>query len=111
MSRKFKLIVIMLVSLAFLLPTVLFGQPATNELVNEATSECPPPSENDNSSAQGAFEADYFGMRYRGFARNLIDRDVKIHGAWEKHILYFLRDFCSTKKGADCVFVDIGANP
>ena len=49
-------------------------------------------------------------MRYRGFATNIIDIHVQFYGAGEKHILYFLRDFCTTKKGADCVFVDIGAN-
>lgn len=53
------------------------------------------------------FEIDFFGLRYNGNVINEIDANVYFYGAFEKPMLYFLRDFLSRRPGA---FVDVGAN-
>ena len=56
------------------------------------------------------FEADYFGHRYKGNTESLLDAYVIYFGAWEKYILFFLRDSAAAFEGRDTVFVDVGAN-
>lgn len=56
------------------------------------------------------FETDFFGFRYRGNTRNLIDHHVLVFGAFEKPILYFLRDTLQNLAPKRGVFVDVGAN-
>jgi FkbM family methyltransferase len=53
------------------------------------------------------FEIDFFGLRYNGNIVNEIDANVFFYGAFEKPMLYFLRDFLAGQPGA---FVDVGAN-
>jgi FkbM family methyltransferase len=53
------------------------------------------------------FEIDFFGLRYKGNIVNEIDANVYFYGAFEKPMLYFLRDFLAIRPGA---FVDVGAN-
>jgi FkbM family methyltransferase len=53
------------------------------------------------------FEIDFFGLRYSGNIVNEIDANVYFYGAFEKPMLYFLRDFLALRPGA---FVDVGAN-
>ena len=55
------------------------------------------------------FVADFYGHRYKGNTENLIDAHVLFYGAWEKSILYFMRD-CAKATGKDGAFVDVGAN-
>lgn len=52
------------------------------------------------------FEADYYGLRYRGNTGNLIDAHVLFYGAFEKPVLHFLADVAS----GSGVFIDVGAN-
>lgn len=52
------------------------------------------------------FSTDYYGHEYQGNTENLIDASVVFFGAYEKHILHFLRDI--TKPNS--IFADIGAN-
>lgn len=54
------------------------------------------------------FEADFFGYRYRGNTRNLIDRKVLFSGCHECDLLNFLRDYLSSLD--EPVSADIGAN-
>jgi FkbM family methyltransferase len=56
------------------------------------------------------FVTDYFGRRYQGNTRNIIDANILYYGAWEKWILYFLRDTAAALEKPDLVFVDVGAN-
>ena len=55
------------------------------------------------------FELDFFGNRYRGDWSNNIDNHVYFYGAYEKHILFFMRDYFQ-RVGEPGVFVDVGAN-
>jgi len=56
------------------------------------------------------FVADIGGVRYEGNTSNGIDQDIFYYGAYEKHILYFLRDVMSGVYGRRGTFVDVGAN-
>lgn len=58
-----------------------------------------------------AFEREFFGMRYPGNAGNVIDRQVLLCGAYEKYMLFFLRDYIR-EQGMEhkAVMVDVGAN-
>ena len=56
------------------------------------------------------FEADLSGARYQGNTGNFLDRHVFFYGAFEKPILYFLRDVMKSAYSSDGVFLDIGAN-
>lgn len=56
------------------------------------------------------FETDFFGLRYQGNAADHIDRSVFLCGAYEKHVLYFMRDAVDKLGYHDDAFVDVGAN-
>lgn len=56
------------------------------------------------------FETDYYGHRYKGNTRDLVDSHVLYYGAWEKWILFFLKDAAASLDRSDLVFVDVGAN-
>lgn len=53
------------------------------------------------------FEIDFFGLRYKGNIINEIDANVYFYGAFEKPMLFFLRDYLSLRPG---MFIDVGAN-
>src|SRR3990167_2666358 len=55
------------------------------------------------------FLVDSYGYKYHGRSDNYIDAHILYCGAYEKPLLYFLRDVMRTK-GADGIFVDVGAN-
>ena len=63
-----------------------------------------------------AFSTDFFGLRYEGHSREQLDRHVLLYGAWEKPVLFFLRDAAQAiaartdRGGAPVHFVDVGAN-
>lgn len=57
-------------------------------------------------SAPFDFTSDVDGLVYQGNTRNGIDREILFRGAYERHVLHFLRDAVS--RGG--VFVDVGAN-
>ena len=56
------------------------------------------------------FVSDIEEIRYEGNTGNYIDADILLWGAYEKDILYFLRDTMKTAYSGRGVFLDIGAN-
>jgi len=56
------------------------------------------------------FVADFYGLRYEGNLNNNIDFNIYFYGAFEKPLLFFLRDVFTILPGDKGVFVDIGAN-
>jgi FkbM family methyltransferase len=60
----------------------------------------------------GAFDftADLFGMRYEGNTGNYIDERIFFAGAYEKPILFLMRDIMKSAFNNQGVFVDVGAN-
>lgn len=63
--------------------------------------------------SKARFETDFFSLRYVGDRGNYIDHHVRLYGAYEKPILFFMRDYLRELKSRgkeETVFVDIGAN-
>ena len=60
----------------------------------------------------GAFDftADLFGMRYEGNTGNYLDERLFYAGAYEKPILFLLRDIMKLAFNNQGVFMDVGAN-
>lgn len=59
------------------------------------------------------FETEFFGLKYEGNLKNGIEFALFYYGAFEKPLLFFLRDTFAqlkTEHGERCVFCDIGAN-
>lgn len=56
------------------------------------------------------FSVDLNGARYQGHTGNYVDKNIFFHGAYEKPVLFFLRDILSTAHHDQGVFLDIGAN-
>lgn len=56
------------------------------------------------------FTRDFYGIRYQGNLNNNIDFNIYFYGAFEKPLLYFLRDAHAALGRRDTVFVDVGAN-
>jgi FkbM family methyltransferase len=56
------------------------------------------------------FTRDFFGIRYQGNLNNNIDFNIYFYGAFEKPLLFFLRDALAGLHTDHAVFVDVGAN-
>jgi len=56
------------------------------------------------------FTQDFFGIEYQGNLNNNIDFNIHFYGAFEKPLLFFLRDALASLQKENTVFVDIGAN-
>ena len=56
------------------------------------------------------FEADFFGYTYIGYTGSYIDSQVLENGAYEKDILFFMRDYLVSLGSIDKVVLDIGAH-
>ncbi|MFH1809212.1 MAG: FkbM family methyltransferase [Pseudomonadota bacterium] len=56
------------------------------------------------------FSIAFYGMTFRGNSGDLIDSHVLQYGAFEKHILYFMRDAATRCRRTAQSFVDVGAN-
>lgn len=56
------------------------------------------------------FVQDFYGLQYYGNLTNNIDFNIYFYGAFEKPLLYFLRDTLSRLNKDKAIFVDIGAN-
>ena len=54
------------------------------------------------------FETDFFGLKYQGNLNTFIDWSVYFYGAYEKGILFLLRDIVKEKQNP--IFIDVGAN-
>ncbi|HIA59321.1 MAG TPA: FkbM family methyltransferase [Gammaproteobacteria bacterium] len=68
-------------------------------------------------SPDAPFEKDFFGLCYRGNLSNSIEFNIYYYGAFEKPLLFFLRDTLlklqdagGNEAGAGQLFCDIGAN-
>ncbi len=62
---------------------------------------------------QAPFETDFFGLKYHGNLSNNIEFNIFYYGAFEKPLLFFLRDTVEKlKAGSEAlpVFFDVGAN-
>ena len=57
-----------------------------------------------------AFTTDFFGLTYQGNLSNNIDFNIYYYGAFEKPLLYFLRDTIKSLAPEQPAFIDIGAN-
>ena len=55
------------------------------------------------------FTVDSYGYKYVGRSDNLIDAEILYFGAYEKPVLFFMRDFMQSRGGSG-IFVDVGAN-
>lgn len=56
------------------------------------------------------FAIDLNGVRYEGNTGNFIDRHIFYFGAYEKPVLFFLRDVMKSAYSNQGVFLDVGAN-
>lgn len=56
------------------------------------------------------FTTDFFGLSYEGDSQNLIDSHVLAYGAFEKHLLFLMRDVLKARAGEAGVVLDVGAN-
>ena len=54
------------------------------------------------------FEADFFGLKYQGNLNIFIDWSVYFYGAYEKGILFLMKDIVKEKQNP--IFIDVGAN-
>jgi len=57
-----------------------------------------------------AFSADFFGIEYEGNLQNTIEFSIYYYGAFEKPLLFFLRDCICALSKQNTVFLDVGAN-
>jgi FkbM family methyltransferase len=56
------------------------------------------------------FTIEVYGYKYQGVSGNLIDDRILAYGAYEKDVLFFMRDYIKAKDRSDSVFIDVGAN-
>ena len=56
------------------------------------------------------FSIDFYGMVYEGNSLGWVDDFILMEGAYEKPMLYFLRDMMQILAPEDGIFMDIGAN-
>ena len=56
------------------------------------------------------FTVDLNGLRYEGNTANYIDKNIFYYGAYEKPVLFFLRDIMTSAYSDQGAFLDIGAN-
>jgi FkbM family methyltransferase len=56
------------------------------------------------------FKTDVFGILYEGNTKDAIDSEILKYGAYEKHVLFFLRDVMQGIYSNNGLFLDAGAN-
>lgn len=56
------------------------------------------------------FVRDFFGLQYHGNLNRNIDFNIYFYGAFEKPLLFFLRDTMNRLAPSEPLFVDVGAN-
>jgi len=62
---------------------------------------------------EAPFEKDFFGLKYQGNLSNNIEFNIYYYGAFEKPLLFFLRDIMENLRADNeplAVFFDVGAN-
>lgn len=57
-----------------------------------------------------SFTIEIYGYKYQGRTGNFIDERILAYGAYEKDVLFFMRDCINAKNNPDAVFLDVGAN-
>ena len=57
-----------------------------------------------------SFVKDFFGLKYQGNLNNSIEASIYFYGAFEKPLLFFLRDALNAGTNEKSMFIDIGAN-
>ena len=62
---------------------------------------------NPETVAGTEFETNFFGLTYRGKLNAFIDWSVFFYGAYEKEILFLMRDLVKDKQNQ--IFIDVGA--
>ena len=55
------------------------------------------------------FTIEIYGYKYRGKTGDYIDDRILALGAYEKDVLFFMRDYAEARKNPDAVFLDVGA--
>jgi FkbM family methyltransferase len=55
------------------------------------------------------FSIEIYGYKYRGKTGDYIDDHILAYGAYEKDVLFFMRDYIEARKNPDAVFLDVGA--
>jgi FkbM family methyltransferase len=55
------------------------------------------------------FTIEVYGYRYAGKTGDYIDDHILAFGAYEKDILFFMRDYIQARNNPDAVFLDVGA--
>lgn len=55
------------------------------------------------------FVIDNYGFKYQGLSGTLIEDTMLLAGAWEKYMLFFLRDYVAKAQLQDSAFLDVGA--
>jgi len=55
------------------------------------------------------FTINIYGYKYQGKTGDYIDDHILAFGAYEKDVLFFMRDYVEARKNPDAVFLDVGA--
>jgi FkbM family methyltransferase len=55
------------------------------------------------------FTINIYGYKYQGKTGDYVDDHILAYGAYEKDILFFMRDYVEARKNPDAVFLDVGA--
>ena len=55
------------------------------------------------------FTVDVYGYKYQGKTGDYIDDHIRNYGAYEKDVLFFMRDYVEARKNPNAVFLDVGA--
>ena len=53
------------------------------------------------------FTIEVYGYKYQGKTGDYIDDHILAYGAYEKDVLYFMRDYVEARKNPDAVFLDV----
>jgi FkbM family methyltransferase len=56
------------------------------------------------------FTIEVYGYKYQGISGNFIDDRILAYGAYEKDVLFFMRDYIKAKNDPESIFIDVGAN-
>src|ERR1700759_3907001 len=54
------------------------------------------------------FTIEVNGYKYQGKTGDYIDDHILAYGAYEKDVLYFMRDYVQARRNPDAVFIDVG---
>src|SRR3954468_18862619 len=55
------------------------------------------------------FTIEVYGYRYQGKTGDYIDDHILAYGAYEKDVLFFMRDYVQARGNPGAVFLDVGA--